>query len=320
MPTAGPVSLLKLLKEEKLRLNLENLSREDLTDKKVNSSSVQVVGLSIAGFTRHLYRERIQLFGKSEADYLNTLNEFERIERTDTFLKEKPVCIIFTHPIKPFKYFLKMAEKYNIPILSSKINSSRLIDYIKDFLIRELAVYTTLHAQLVDVLGVGMLIMGDSGVGKSETSLDLVLKGHKLIADDIVEIKLIPPDHLVGMSNELMRNLVEIRGIGLVDLQRMYGVTSVLMEKEIDTVVRLVLWEDRSTFEYERIGSSTQYYEIMGTRKPYYVIPVRHGSNLSSIMEAVARDHLLKKQGINPAEEFGENLKKHLIEKANKRS
>lgn len=308
MPTSGSLSLFELLENKNLELSLESSTVEHLQTIEVKDTRVQVVGLSIAGFTDHLYKDRIQLFGKSEMDYLKTLELKDQIRMSETFLKEKPVLVIFTHPERPPQYFKDIADRYEIPLMSTKMTSSIFVDYIRNLLTRLLSVYTTLHAQLIDVLGVGMLIMGESGVGKSETSLDLVMKGHKLIADDVVEIKHIPPDHLIGSSNEMMRSLIEIRGIGLVDLQQMFGVTSVAYEKEIDCIVRLALWDEKHHFEYERVGSTTNYYEILGVKKPYYVIPVRHGSNLSSIMEVTARDYLLKKMGINAAEQFEKRL------------
>ncbi len=312
MPISGKLNLLELLQNEGLELTLENLSEKVLSAVELKDNRVQVVGLSIAGFVAHLYKERVQLFGKSEMDYLETLEQKDREKMSETFLKEAPVLVIFTHPEKPPEYFRKIADKYKVPLMSTTMTSSVFIDYLKGVLNRQLSVYTTLHAQLIDVLGVGMLIMGESGVGKSETSLDLVMRGHKLIADDVVEIKHIPPDHLIGSCNEMMRSLIEIRGIGLVDLQQMFGVTSVANEKEIDCIVRLALWDEKHHFDYERVGSSVNYYEIIGVKKPYYVIPVRHGSNLSSIMEATARDYLLKKLGINAAEQFETKLSEKL--------
>ncbi|HNW82705.1 MAG TPA: HPr(Ser) kinase/phosphatase [bacterium] len=312
MPTSGSLNLFELLENKNLELTLENLNIEHLQTIEIKDNRVQVVGLSIAGFTDHLYKDRIQLFGKSEMDYLKTLEQKDQVKMSDTFLKENPVLVIFTHPERPPQYFKEIADRYNIPLMSTQMISSVFVDYIKGLLNRLLSVYTTLHAQLIDVLSVGMLIMGESGVGKSETSLDLVMKGHKLIADDVVEIKHIPPDHLIGSSNEMMRSLIEIRGIGLVDLQQMFGVTSVAYEKEIDCIVRLALWDEKHHFEYERVGSTINYYEILGVKKPYYIIPVRHGSNLSSIMEATARDYLLKKMGINAAEQFEKKLSEKL--------
>ncbi len=312
MSTSGSLNLFELLKSPELELAIENMDGEKLRNIEVHDNRVQVVGLSIAGFVDHLYKDRIQLFGKSEMDYLEHLKPKDRLKMSDTFLKEKPILVIFTHPIKPPDYFRKAALKYKVPLMSTSMTSSIFVDYIRGFLVRKLSVYTTLHAQLIDVLGVGMLIMGESGVGKSETSLDLVMRGHKLIADDVVEIKHIPPDRLLGACNEMMKSLIEIRGIGIVDLQQMFGITSVAAEKEIDCIVRLALWDEKHHFEYERVGSTANYYEILGVKKPYYVIPVRNGSNLSSIMEAVARDYLLKKMGINAAEQFEKKLSEKL--------
>ena len=314
MPTSGSLKLSDLLENRELELKLHTLSGQEVAEVEITENRVQVVGLSIAGFTDHLYKDRIQLFGKSEMDYLKTLEMKARVRMSEKFLEKKPVAVVFTYPELPPDFFLEIAGNFNIPVLSTGKISSVFMDYIRSMLNMRLASYTTLHAQLIDVLGVGMLIMGESGVGKSETSLDLVMRGHKLIADDVVEIKHIPPDRLIGRSNEMMRSLIEIRGIGLVDLQQMFGITSVAGEKEIDCVVRLALWDEKHQFEYERVGSTTRYYEIMSVRKPYYIIPVRNGSNLSSIMEATARDYLLKKMGINAAEQFEKKLSNKLTQ------
>lgn len=314
MPTSGSLNLSDLLENQELELKLHNLSEKEAAEVEIKENRVQVVGLSIAGFTDHLYKDRVQLFGKSEMDYLKTLEMKDRIKMSEKFLEKEPVAIVFTHPEQPPEFFLEIAGRSKIPVLSTGKISSIFMDYIRSMLNMKLASYTTLHAQLIDVLGVGMLIMGESGVGKSETSLDLVMRGHKLIADDVVEIKHIPPARLVGRSNEMMKSLIEIRGIGLVDLQQMFGITSVAGEKEIDCVVRLALWDEKHQFEYERVGSTTRYYEIMSVKRPYYVIPVRNGSNLSSIMEATARDYLLKKMGINAAEQFEKKLSDKLTQ------
>ena len=308
MPKPVFYTLYDLLKDTQLELSLENMSEEEMKKVELAESKVQVVGLSIAGFTDHLYKNRIQLFGKSESDYLRTLPIEEQLRKTETFLKEKPILVIFTYPEKPTDYFKETARKYDVPLMSTNMISSVFTDYIRDILNTALAPTVSLHAQLIDVLGVGMLIMGESGVGKSETSLDLVMRGHKLIADDFVEIKRLLPGRLIGSCNEIGRNFIEIRGIGLVDLQQMFGITSVASEKEIDCVVRLVSWDDIHNFDYERVGDKVNYYEILGIKKAYYIIPVRNGSNLSSLMEAIARDYLLKKMGFFAAAEMEKRL------------
>lgn len=308
MPKPVSYTLYDLLKDTQLELSLENMSEDEMKKIELSESKVQVVGLSIAGFTDHLYKNRIQLFGKSESDYLRTLPMEEQLRKTETFLKEKPILVIFTYPEKPTDYFKETAKKYNVPLMSTTMISSVFTDYIRDILNTALAPTVSLHAQLIDVLGVGMLIMGESGVGKSETSLDLVMRGHKLIADDFVEIKRLLPGRLIGSCNEIGRNFIEIRGIGLVDLQQMFGITSVASEKEIDCVVRLVSWDDIHNFDYERVGDKINYYEILGINKAYYIIPVRNGSNLSSLMEAIARDYLLKKMGFFAAQEMEKRL------------
>ncbi len=314
MPAVAKVTLKHLLQIPDLLLSPENLDEAAISSREVKENRVQVVGLSIAGFTAHLYRERIQLFGKSENDYLATLPDEERRAKTEMFLSCDPVAVIFTDPVRPPDYFREIATARGVPLLSTRMVSSIFIDFIREQLNRLLAATTTLHAQLLDVFGVGMLIMGESGIGKSETSLDLVMRGHKLIADDIVEVRFIPPDRLVGSCNEMMRNLIEIRGIGLIDLHRMFGVTAVEYEKTIDCVINLMLWDQSSTVEYERLGTTTRYYEILGVKRPYYIVPVRHGSNLSSLMEIIARDYMLKMHGVNSAEEFEKKLERKLSE------
>ncbi|HSA32846.1 MAG TPA: HPr(Ser) kinase/phosphatase [bacterium] len=314
MPSTTPVSVKQLIDTPDLSLTRENLDDQALEKREIKDNRVQVVGLSIAGFTDHLYRERVQLLGKSENDYLNTLGDAERSARIESFLACRPVAVIFTDPVRPSPEFSARADAHEVPLLSTRMVSSIFIDFIREHLNRLLAASATLHAQLLDVFGVGMLIMGESGVGKSETSLDLVMRGHKLIADDVVEIRFIPPDRLVGACNDMMRDLIEIRGIGLINVQRMFGVTSVNYEKQIDCIINLVLWDQSATFEYERIGATTRHYEILGVKRPYYIIPVRHGSNLSSLMEVIARDHMLRSQGVNVAAEFEQNLAKKLSE------
>lgn len=308
MPKTKSCTLYDLLTTPQLELSLENMNEEVLKKSELSESKVQIVGLSIAGFVAHLYKNRVQLFGRSEMDYLKTLPEAERIRMSETFLKEKPILVVFTFPERPPEYFKEIADRYSVPLMSTAMISSVFADYIRNILGTMLAPTISLHAQLIDVLSVGMLIMGESGVGKSELSLDLVMRGHKLIADDFVEIKHLMPDRLIGNSNEIGRNFIEIRGVGLVDLHQMFGVTSVASEKEIDCVVRLVSWEESRNFDYERVGDKTNYYEILGVKKAYYVIPIKNGSNLSSLMEAIARDYLLKKMGFFAAKEMEKRL------------
>ena len=314
MAKSETCTLYDLLKNPSLELTTENMSEQELRRVEVTDSKVQVVGLSIAGFVAHLYQHRVQLFGKSEMDYLETLSEEKRLEMSEIFLREKPVVVIFTAPHRPPEYFRKIADKYSVPLLSTNMISSVFLDYIREILEAMLAPKISLHAQLIDLLGVGMLIMGESGVGKSEISLDLVMRGHKLIADDYVEVKRVYPNRLIGRCNEIGKSLIEIRGIGLVNLQQMFGVTSVGVEKEIDCIVRLVSWDESHNFDYERVGDKINYYEILGVMKAYYVIPIRNGSNLSSLVEAIARDYLLKKMGIFAAKEMEERLDKKLKE------
>ncbi|MGI6394232.1 MAG: HPr(Ser) kinase/phosphatase [bacterium] len=307
-PLSGTLNLLELLNAPELRLCLENMDEKRLSKIEVCDNRIQLVGLSIAGFVDDLYKSRIQLFGKSEMDYLKHLKPKERSEMSCTFLKEKPVLVIFTSSTKPPDDFKEIALKYSVPLMSTTMVTSIFIDYIRNFLLKKLSLYITMHAQLVDVFGVGMLITGESGVGKSEASLDLVMRGHKLVADDIVEIRHSPPDKLIGTCSEMAKNLIEIRGVGIVDLQQMFGITSVIFEKEIDCIVRLAFWDESNNFDYDRVGSQINYHEILGTKKPHYLIPIRNGSNLSSIMEVVARDYLLKKAGVNVAKQFEEKL------------
>ncbi|MCK5808402.1 HPr(Ser) kinase/phosphatase [bacterium] len=312
MPASAPIPLTLLLDNDNLELTIVNMHKKKLRALEVSDAKVQVVGLSIAGFVDHLYKGRIQLFGKSEKDYCDTLTKKELHRKVDIFLSAQPVAVVFTAPVQPPDYFIEIANKYNVPVFQTKKPSSIFLDYIKDYLNNALATYTQVHAQLLEIFGVGLLMMGKSGIGKSETTLDLVLRGHKMISDDVVEVKFIPPNHLIGQANDMMGNLLEIRGIGLIDLQRMFGITAVTSVREIDAIVELISYEDVEDYDYERIGSVTKYKELLGVSKPYYVIPVRHGSNLSAVIEATARDFLLKEQGINVAEEFEKKLDKIL--------
>jgi len=312
MPSAEPVSLSVLLEHKEVNLTLQNMSEKEIKEIKLDDNRIQITGLLIAGFTNRLHQERLQLFGPTEMEYLDSISYEERLEKTEHFLSKNPRAVIFSYSQKPPDFFIDIANKYKVPLFTTSMGTVKFLDYATDYLNKLLAIYTVMHSQLLDVFGVGMLIIGDSGVGKSEASMDLVMRGHTLIADDVTEIRYIPPEHLIGSANEMMRNLVEIRGIGLVDLQRMFGVISVGVEKEIDIVVKLVLYDEIKNFEYERLGSTTRYYEILSIKKPYYVIPVRHGSNLSSLMEAISRDYLLKRQGINIAEEFEKKLERKL--------
>ncbi len=309
MALGTPVPLTLLLEHKPLELTAVNMDKKQLRSIEVSDPKVQVVGLSIAGFVDHLYPSRIQLFGKSERDYCLTLSDKERRKKAELFLSVGPIAVVFTAPVTPEPFLVELADMHSVPLFLTKKSSSVFLDYLKDYLNHELAINTSVHAQLLEIFGVGVLLMGESGIGKSETTLDVIMRGHRMIADDVVVVRYLPPNTLIGSSHKTIEGLLEIRGIGLIDVRRMFGVASLSGKKEIDLVIRLTKQNpDSGDNDYERIGSTRQLYELLGASKPVYNIPVREGSNIGSVVETAVRDFLLKEQGINTAQEFENRL------------
>ena len=286
---------------------LETLYLPDLPENlHVTYSSVNRPGLQMVGFYDHYEPQRIQIIGKVEYLYLKTLAPDERDMRLDRFFSSKPVSVIFTSALEVDEITVSLAEKHGVPLLRTSKNSSDFMAALIAFLNVELGPRITRHGVLVEVYGEGLLLLGDSGVGKSETAIELVKRGHRLIADDAVEIKKVSSTTLVGRAPEIIKHYVELRGIGIVDVRRLFGMGSVKETEKIDLVINLEPWENGKM--YDRLGLDEQYTEILGISVPSIVLPVCPGRNLSVVIEVAAMNNRQKRMGYNTAAEFNKRL------------
>ncbi len=269
-------------------------------------SEVNRPGLQFTGFYTHFDEERLQLIGNAEMHYLYSLSEAEQKDCVERFMKSGIPCIVCARNNEPPKPLVDAAKKYKIPLFVSPVITGELGYRINNFIKKETAPMVRLHGVFLDVFGVGILLMGESGMGKSETALEMIKEGHRLVADDVVEVTKVASDRLSGSAPELTKHLLEVRGIGLIDVRYLYGVGAVIQEKTIDFVIEMELWNEHAN--YERTGLSEQKTEILGVSLPCAKIPVSPGRNLAIVIEAAARNFRLKKLGYNAALEFDKKL------------
>ena len=279
---------------------------EDPKDIHISRMDVTRPGLQLAGFFDHYEPKRMQIIGTAEFVYLQKLDEVSRQESLTDFFSKHPAAIVFSHNNRPTEEMLEIATYFEVPILATQSSTSPFMAALIGYLSVALAPMITRHGVLVEVYGEGMLILGDSGVGKSETAIELIKRGHRLIADDAVEIKKVSAKTLVGQAPEVIRHYIELRGIGIVDVRRIFGMGAVKMSEKIDIIINLEPWEEGKV--YNRMGLEEEYSEIMGIKVPTTTIPVRPGRNLAIVLEIAAMNNRQKKMGINAAEEFNRKL------------
>lgn len=279
---------------------------EDTLSIDIDTSDINRPGLQFAGFFDYFAHDRIQVLGKVEMTYLEQLDPDIRARYLDEYFSYDIPCAIISRGMDIPDYILCHAKKYKRPVLRSDMTTTKLINKLIGYLDSQLAPRITKHGVLMDVYGVGIFLMGESGIGKSETALELIKRGHRLVADDAVEIKKVAEQRLIGEAPELIRHFMEIRGIGIIDIKAMYGVGAVINNKPLDLAIYLEFWD--SNKEYDRLGLVEEYTEILGVKIPKIVIPVRPGRNLAIIVEVAARNWRLKKLGYNAAQELDDRL------------
>lgn len=296
MPT---VSLNKMIE----KLELKNLTPEVSTEGiEISSPDINRPALQLAGYFEHFACERVQIIGYVEYTYLKSQNREEKLKNYERFMSSKIPCVIYASRTEPDEDMYEMARKYNKPLLFSNRMTSPLMAEVIRWLNVELAPCISIHGVLVDVYGEGILIMGESGIGKSEAALELIKRGHRLITDDVVEIHKVSDDTLVGTSPEITRHFIELRGIGIIDVKTLYGVESVKETQNIDLLIKLEEWDKEK--EYDRLGLNEEYTEFLGNKVVCHSIPIRPGRNLAIIVESAAVNHRQKKMGYNAAQEL----------------
>lgn len=297
------VPLQKLIDEFKLESIY--LPRE-AADILIEETDVNRPGLQLMGFYEYFNRERIQIVGKMEFAYMATIEENLRRERVEKLLAERLPALIITRELPYFPEMLEFAKKYEVPLLRSKDSTSNFMSGLIAYLNLNLAPRITRHGVLIEVYGEGMFITGESGVGKSETAIELVKRGHRLVADDAVEIRKVSNISLVGTSPDNIRHFLELRGIGIINARRLFGIGAVKVTEKIDIIVELEPWDAEKI--YDRMGMDNEFISILGVNVPSVTIPVKPGRNLAVILEVAAMNNRQKKMGYNAAQELLDNL------------
>lgn len=283
---------------------------KDASEIMISSPEVSRPGLALSGFMEIFDPYRIQIIGRAEHLYLTELTAEARTASIKRFLERQPVAVVLTSKLSVFEELEEFAKKYQVPLLRTTDRTSSFMAAFIASLNTHLGQRITRSGVLVEVYGEGMLILGDSGIGKSETAIELVKRGHRLIADDAVEITRVSSKTLVGKAPELIRHYIELRGIGIVDVRRLFGMGSVKLTERIDLVIQLEPWDSEKM--YDRFGLSEEYEEILGINIPSLTIPVKPGRNLAIILEIAAMNNRQKKMGYNTAQEFNKRLLEEL--------
>ena len=308
--TNNSVKLTTLIEEFKLE---KIYIPENIDSILVTKSELDRPGLQLTGFFDYFSPERIQILGRVESIYLSQLSDDERYKRLNDYLEKKPVCLIFARGLEIPKELPEIAQRFGVPILRTQVSTTNLISAMIASLNIHLAPTITRHGVLVEVYGEGILILGDSGIGKSETAIELIKRGHRLIADDAVEISKVSEKTLVGRAPSIIRHYMELRGIGIIDVRRIFGTGAVKETEKIELVITFEPWVEGKL--YDRMGLENEYTEILGINVPSITVPVRPGRNLAAILEIAAMNQRLKKMGYNTAEEFNKKLEEEFASK-----
>jgi HPr kinase/phosphorylase len=306
------VSLSKIIE----KMGLKNLTPDiDVSQIKVEQTDINRPALQLTGFFEHFPTDRVQVIGHVENTYLTTLDEGRKKYIYDQIFGANIPCMIFCRSIQPDEYILEAGNKYNVPVLVTNMTTSSFMAEIIRWLNVELAPCISIHGVLVDVYGEGVLIMGESGIGKSEAALELIKRGHRLVTDDVVEIRKVSDETLIGTAPDITRHFIELRGIGIIDVKTLFGVESVKETQGIDMVIKLEDWNKDK--EYDRLGLEEQYTEFLGNKVVCHSIPIRPGRNLAIIVESAAVNHRQKKMGYNAAQELYRRVQANLVKHEN---
>ena len=307
MPEVYTIPLSKIIHELQLETAFLPKSADDIL---IQSRDVVRPGMELNGYHEYFDPNRIAVLGRAEMYMLESLKLERRAMALDSYLSLKPPAVIVARGIDPGKDFMEIAETYHVPVLRTTESTSNVVASLVAYLNVELAPRITRHGVLVEVYGEGILLVGDSGVGKSETAIELIKRGHRLIADDAVEIRRVSSKSLVGQSPENIRHFIELRGIGIINARRIFGMGAVKLQEKIDMCINLEIWD--ATKVYDRMGMDSEYTEILGIKVPVMTIPVKPGRNLAIIIEVAAMNNRQKKHGFNSAREFAAQIDGHI--------
>ena len=316
--TMKSIRISQLLEDEGHDLRLTLMAGSQGLKRTVDSSRIQKPGLALAGFTEHLHPHRVQVFGNTEISYLATLpEEGQRASLAKLFGEEDLACVVVTKALDAPKALVDACEAAGLSLMKTPLLSSEFIQRVQMFLEDALTESSSLHGVLMDVFGVGILLLGKSGIGKSEIALDLVMRAHRLVADDIVDVTR-RKGAVYGAGNPVIKHHMEIRGLGIINIKDLFGVSAVREQKKIELVIELQEWDPHQ--EYDRLGVEDKHLQIVGVDIPLSVVPVRPGRNMATIVEVAARNQLLKLQGHHSAREFAERLNRAIAQGAMRRN
>ncbi len=304
------IKISELLANTTYDLKLELVAGQAGLERFISSSRIQKPGLALTGFTEHLHSERVQVFGNTELSYLRTLTEAQQREVLAKVFDSELACVVVTKDLSIPQPMIERCEAVRIALMRTPLISSAFISQVQAFLEEALTDRGSLHGVLVDVFGVGVLLQGKSGIGKSEMALDLVMRGHRLVADDVVHLLRLREGAVWGHGNPALLHHMEIRGLGIINIKDLFGVAAVRERKKIELVIELVDWDP--THEYDRLGVEQKSTNLVGVDVPHSLVPVRPGRNMTTIIEVAARNHLLKLKGIHSAQEFADKLQQSI--------
>jgi HPr kinase/phosphorylase len=296
-----------LVNEKQGDLELALLAGVKGLRREITVSEINRPGLALSGYTDYFPSERVQIIGLGENTYMSTMTPAQRSEALGKIFSHRNLpCVVVTRGLKPPREMLRTADRFKIPVIRSSLTTALLIGELTVYLEEKLAPTTTIHGVLMNVYGLGILLVGDSGIGKSECALELIKRGHMLVADDVVEIKQRLGGYLYGTGAELIRHHMELRGVGIIDVQKIFGISSILDRTRIELIIKLEDW--KQTVEYDRVGLSERATSILGVRVPEIVMPVRPGRNLAVLVEVATLNQRLKYRGMFTAKEFNKKL------------
>lgn len=299
-------------------LGLSLLAGKEGMDRRINKAEVHRPGLSLTGYLKGFVFARILVVGKQEMEYVKELDPKTREERLSAILTPTTPAVVIARGLKAPKEFILLCEKRKIPLFQANSSATNLLSKIAFLLLEEFCQSVTLHGTLVEVFGVGVLIQGESSVGKSEAALGLIERGHRLISDDVVRVKKKEGSYLIGSGPELTRHLMEIRGIGIINVAHLYGAVCVRPDKGIEIIVKLEPWDDQHF--YDRVGLDEKFIDVLGISVPYHILPVKPGRDVVLLLETIALNHRLKDMGYNSAKEFNIKLLEAIARRQKKKA
>lgn len=304
---AKSITVQELLVDLRDELRLELVNPDADVQRLITVSDINRPGLALAGFFKYHPAERVQVLGRTETAFIDGMKLEKKEARSETICShEETPCVLISRDIEVPEHLMESALRHRLPIIRTPLATTKLTSRLQIYLDRKLAKETTLHGVLVDVYGIGILIQGSSGIGKSETALELVKRGHRLVADDAVEIRRIAETTLEGTSPDLLRHLIEIRGLGVLNVMTLFGAGAVRTHKDVELVIQLQMWDDKVA--YDRLGLDEATTQILEVDVPLLILPVRPGRNLAVILEVAAMNQRLKRMGHNAARDLTEKM------------